>query len=74
MKPSLSKAARLTESTIAKTVRVEAHHQKNERLNSRPSTTAISAPRQQRARMSHRADVVVLRHDNIQTAPASNID
>ena len=53
-KPSLFKAARLTASTTAKAVRVAAHHQRNERLNNRPSTTAIGTPRQQRHRMSHR--------------------
>lgn len=72
MKPSLSKAARLTEATMAKAARVDAHHQRNERLNSRPSTTAIRVPMQQKSRMSHRPVVIESRNDNIETALTSN--
>jgi len=62
----------ITESTMAKTVRVEAHHQRNERLNSKPSTTAIGTPTQQRNKMSHKIVVVQPRPDNIHAALTSN--
>ena len=62
----------LMESTIAKNARVEAHHQRNERLNSTPSTTAISEPTQQMSKPSHRTVVVQPRHVNVQTALNSN--
>jgi hypothetical protein len=73
LKPNLSKAARLIESTMAKTTRVKAHHQRNERLKSKPGTTAISAPMQQKNRMNHRLVVIESCVDKIQTAPTSNI-
>jgi hypothetical protein len=73
LKPNLSKAARLIESITAKTVRVEAHHQRNERLKNRPSIAAISAPMKQKNRMNHRLVVIESRIENIQTAPTPNI-
>jgi hypothetical protein len=74
LNPSLSRAAKLTESTMAKIVSIQAHHQRNERLNTKPSTTAIRAPTQQINKMSHRIVVVESRHDRIKAALTSNID
>jgi len=73
LNPSLSKAARLTERTMAKTVRVEAHHQRNERLNTKPSNTAIRTPTQQVNKMNQRIVVVQSRRDKIKAALLSNI-
>ncbi len=73
LNPSLSKAARPTERTIAKIVRVEAHHQRNERLNTTPSTTVIRTPTQQINKMNQRIVVVQPHNDRTKAALLANM-